>query len=78
MPTVLRSGRYRFFFYSNEGSEPPHVHVEAGGQETKFWLSPVALATNHGFAAHELHELEAIIRANLTTLQGAWNAYFKP
>ena len=34
MPTILRHGRWRFFFYSNEGSEPAHVHVEAaeGGQ----------------------------------------------
>lgn len=76
MPTVLRSGRYRFFFYSNEGTEPPHVHAEAGGKEAKYWLSPVALAKNHGCTAHELHEIEAIIQANLTTLQGAWDAYF--
>ena len=29
MATVLRVGLYRFFFYSNEGSELPHIHVEA-------------------------------------------------
>jgi hypothetical protein len=28
MPTVLRSGPYRFFFYSADRGEPPHVHVE--------------------------------------------------
>ena len=27
MPTVLRWEGYRAFFYSNEGSEPPHLHV---------------------------------------------------
>lgn len=27
MPTVLRVAGYRFFF-SNEGNEPPHIHVE--------------------------------------------------
>jgi len=26
-PTVKRIGPYRFFFFGNEGSEPPHVHV---------------------------------------------------
>lgn len=28
MPTILRKLGFRFFFYSNEGNEPPHVHVE--------------------------------------------------
>lgn len=27
MPTVLRIGPYRFFFYSNENDEPMHIHV---------------------------------------------------
>ncbi len=27
MPTVLRVGGYRFHFYSNEGTEPSHVHI---------------------------------------------------
>src|SRR5260370_284948 len=27
MPTVLRWGPYRAFFYSNERGEPPHIHV---------------------------------------------------
>jgi hypothetical protein len=44
VPTVLRVGPYRFFFYSNEGSEPPHIHVEAGGKSAKFWLQPWLLA----------------------------------
>jgi hypothetical protein len=39
MPTVLRWGPYRAFFYSNERDEPAHVHVRAGGREAKFWLS---------------------------------------
>jgi hypothetical protein len=38
MPTVLRWGPYRAFFYSNESGEPPHVHVRAGNFEAKFWL----------------------------------------
>ena len=28
MPTVLWIGPLRFFFYSNEGHEPIHIHVE--------------------------------------------------
>jgi hypothetical protein len=44
MPTLLRIEGFRFFFYSNEQDEPPHVHVEKGDGEAKFWLQPVALA----------------------------------
>jgi len=29
MPTVLRVGRYRFFFFSNENNEPPLIHIKA-------------------------------------------------
>ncbi|MFG0317901.1 MAG: DUF2442 domain-containing protein [Planctomycetota bacterium JB042] len=43
MPTVLRIGSTRFFFYSNERDEPPHVHVERAGGVAKFWLHPVSL-----------------------------------
>jgi hypothetical protein len=46
MPTILRVGRYRFFFFSNEGREPAHIHVKAGSDEAKFWLDPVQLAAN--------------------------------
>ena len=48
MPTLLREGPYRFFFYSDEGDprEPPHVHVTAGERLAKFWLEPVALASS--------------------------------
>ena len=42
MPTVDRIGPYRFFFFANEGNEPPHVHVQRGRALAKFWLQPVA------------------------------------
>ena len=48
MPTVLRIGRFRFFFYSNENAEPPHIHVKAAENEAKFWLDPVDLAFSEG------------------------------
>jgi hypothetical protein len=40
MPTILRSGALRFFFYSLENSEPPHIHVESGDATAKYWLEP--------------------------------------
>ena len=49
MPTVLRVGRYRFHFFSNEGQGASHIHVKAGGDQAKFWLEPIELAANYGF-----------------------------
>ena len=40
MPVVLRVGPYRFYFYSHEPKEPPHVHVDREDRSAKFWLDP--------------------------------------
>lgn len=76
MPTVMEIGRYRFFFFSNENQEPAHVHVKAGDSEAKFWLDPVRLATNHGFRARELNEIERLILQHQAQFLEAWNEYF--
>jgi hypothetical protein len=76
MPSVLRIGRYRFHFFSNEGNEPPHIHVKAGGDEAKFWLDPVELVANYGFNARELNEVEGLVRDNRQKLLEVWNEYF--
>jgi len=56
MPTVKIIGAYRFFFYSNEGDEPPHVHVKRERCSAKFWLRPVALVYTSGFKGAELRK----------------------
>jgi len=76
MPTVLRVGRYRFAFFSNEGKEPPHIHVKAGSDEAKFWLDPIGLAANYGFAAHELNEIRRIIQQHQIKLIEVWYERF--
>lgn len=48
MPTVLKIKSFRFHFYSDEGNEPPHIHVDTPEGECKFWLDPVRLARNRG------------------------------
>jgi len=53
MPTVLRVSGFRFFFYSLEGSEPAHIHVEHANKVAKFWLDPVSLAESRGFRSHD-------------------------
>jgi hypothetical protein len=76
MPTVLRIGAYRFYFYSHEPNEPPHIHIDRDNLSAKFWLEPVALAKNIGFRAKELRKLESLVRENQTKLVEAWNGYF--
>ena len=73
MPTVLRSGPYRFYFYSHDlVSETPHVHVDRDELSAKFWLDPVALAKNLGFAASELRKIERIVGAAQSELLDRW------
>jgi len=76
MPTVLQIGRYRFFFFSNESQEPAHIHVKAGADEAKFWLDPVRLASNHGFRARDLNEIERLVVQHQAQFVEAWNEYF--
>ncbi len=76
MPTVLREGPYRFFFYSNEKNEPPHVHVEEGDNVVKFWLEPVSLAKNHGFAAHKLTQIQSLVHKHQDKCLRKWDEYF--
>ncbi len=76
MPTVLRIGAYRFFFYANEGQEPAHIHVQADSKLAKFWLQPVNLASSIGFNAKELNQLLGLVREHETLFLGAWNDFF--
>ncbi len=76
MPTVLRSGPYRFYFYSHEPNEPPHVHVDREAFSAKFWLAPLALARNVGFSSRELRVLHGIVQEHREELLEAWHGYF--
>lgn len=76
MPTVLRHRGFRFHFYSNEGQEPPHVHVRRAEDTCKFWLRPIGLAYNDGMKSHELRELEGVVREHQSELERKWYEYF--
>lgn len=76
MPTVLRVGRFRFFFFSNEGEEPPHIHVQAGEKEAKVWLLPLELAVNYGFNGRELKTIERLVEEHSDEIMEAWNEFF--
>lgn len=76
MPTVLRSGPYRLYWHSHEPNEPPHIHVDRENYSAKFWLSPVQLARNVGFAAHELRTIERLVLQHQNELLEAWHGDF--
>jgi hypothetical protein len=76
MPVALRVRGYRFFFFSLEGTEPPHIHIEQAERVAKFWLNPVSLVMSRGFRSNELPELQRIVQENLATLMEKWNEHF--
>jgi Domain of unknown function (DUF4160) len=76
MPTVLRWNGYRFYFFSNEGDEPPHIHIDKGGGTAKFWLLDVEVARSIGLSNREIAELSAKVREERDTFLEAWRGYF--
>jgi len=77
MPTVLRHGPYRFFFYASDRDEPVHVHVERDDNVAKFWLDPVRLQSSGGFSRVELNQIGRLVIEHQHHLLEAWNEYFR-
>lgn len=77
MPVVLTSGPYRLFFYSDEGNEPPHVHVEREDKEAKFWMEPVRLASAGGFGVAEIRRIERIVTKHKQAIICRWHEHFE-
>jgi hypothetical protein len=76
MPTVLRAGPYRFFFWSSDYGEPRHVHVEREEMRAKFWLEPVRLHESGGFSRVELARIQVLVERHRPRLVRAWNDFF--
>ena len=76
MPTVLRSGPYRFFFYAGDASEPPHVHVERDDCEAKFWLVPVRFERSVGFRSKDIQHVQILVEQHHEILLEEWNEFF--
>jgi len=77
MPTVLRQGPYRFFFYASDRDEPIHIHVERDDNVAKFWLDPVRLQSSGGFSRLEINQIERLVIEHQHYLLEAWNEYFR-
>lgn len=76
MPTLLRIGAYRFFFYAGDKSEPPHIYIERDDRIAKFWLEPVRLQSSGGFSRVEISKIRKVINEHHSKLLEAWNEYF--
>jgi len=76
MPTVLRVGPCRFFFFAGDGGEPPHVHIERDNGEDKFWLEPVRLERSGGFGRKEINRLQQLVEEHQLQIMESWNEFF--
>lgn len=76
MPTVLRIGPYRFFFYAGDRDEPQHIHIEKDNKLAKFWLNPIRLQSSGGFNRREITQTQQIIQEHQIQLMEGWNEYF--
>ena len=75
MPTVLRIGALRFHFYSDEGLDPPHIHVRTPDGECKFWLEPISLASARGVKPHDVREIERLVFEHHVALLSAYHEF---
>lgn len=63
-------------FFSNEGAEPPHLHIRKGGGEAKFWLGRVRLASSRDLKVSELAEAEQLVRKHAASALEKWHEHF--
>ena len=76
MPTILREGPYRFFFYMADRFEPPHIHVQSGDSAAKLWLDPLEFAFVEGFRRHECNDILRLTETHLDEFLKAWYRTF--
>jgi len=77
VPTVHREAGCPFYFYAEEGTEPPHVHVDKAGGTAKFWLRPVRLARAEGLKVQEIRQMLKIVQREQENLLEKWNEFFE-
>jgi hypothetical protein len=80
VPTVLRVGPYRFFFWSHENRatrEPSHIHVKSGDGHAIFWLDPVEYRDGWGYTAQEIAGIERLVLTHKSELLEYWHDFFR-
>jgi hypothetical protein len=76
MPEVFREEGFVFFFFSNEGNEPMHIHVRKAGGYAKYWLMPVELDSSKGLKSIDLIKAEEMINKHLEQIKEKWYNVF--
>ena len=76
MPTILRHEGYRFFFFSLDRGEPPHIHVSKGDGYAKFWLDGPVLVRTRGIRSHELTRIRRLIEQHAALFEEKWHEHF--
>lgn len=76
MPTIYRQNGFRFYFYSHEPNEPPHVHVDKGEATIKVWLGNLEVAKSRGFRAHEISGIIDKVSEHKAMFTEKWHEYF--
>ena len=76
MAEVFRKFGFVFFFYSNEGQEPIHIHLRKAGGFAKFWIEPVELDFSQGLKVAEIKRAEELINDHLELIKTKWNEVF--
>jgi len=75
LPTVFREAGFRFHFYSNEGNEPPHVHITGKGGEMKVWIPEMSVEFSYRLSASEQRKIISLVKKNLDLLLEKWNEF---
>ena len=76
VPTLLQVEGFRFYFFSDERQEPPHVHVRKGDSVAKLWLQRVEFVFARGFSRAELRRIRELTLENQVFFVERWNEYF--
>jgi hypothetical protein len=77
VPTVHREEGVVFYFYAEEGTEPPHVHADKGDGTAKLWLNPLRLARAEGLKVQEIRQIIRIAEREQAKLLEEWNEFFE-
>ncbi len=75
MPTILTKDGFRFFFYSHEGGEPPHIHVIGKGGEMKVWLNTLSISKVYNLSPKEQRVVLEIVAANVELFKKEWENF---
>ncbi len=80
MPTVVYLRGWRLHFYSNEGTEPIHIHAEKGDKDCKYWLDidtyDIQVAYTYNMNSKDMREVRKIILQHFDEIVEAWNTHF--